>query len=371
MASELFIGLMSGTSLDGVDAVLVDFSKNHFKLIAHQFLPYSSALRLEILALQQPNYNELEQSHLISNKITLLYTQAITDIISKSKYKAQDISAIGCHGQTIRHRPELGFTIQIMNAALLAENTGINVVHDFRSRDIAAGGQGAPLVPGFHQALFAHPQNNRVILNIGGIANITYLPSVGEIIGFDSGPGNMLMDAWAEQHIGTSYDANGDWASTGSVNQRLLTSLLAESFFKISPPKSTGRDLFNLQWLALILSALPSDLKPQDIQRTLLELTALSIANAVRKHCKDTDELFVCGGGVLNCTLMERIKALLAPTPVKLTSELKLGQQLDPQLVEASAFAWLAYQTMQRQTSNIISVTGAKFARILGSITYF
>ena len=366
MANQLYIGLMSGTSLDGVDAVLVGFSQSDCKLLAHHFVPYTDTLRAAVLALQNPQHNELELSQLISQQLTLLYVDAVNAVIAGSQYSSKDVVAIGCHGQTVRHRPELGFTLQLANPALLAEKTGINVVHDFRSRDIAAGGQGAPLVPAFHQSLFAHPQNNRAIINIGGIANITYLPSVGEVVGFDSGTGNMLMDAWIMANLGRAYDANGDWAATGEVYQDLLKALLADAYFKQPPPKSTGRDLFSLDWLKQHLTHFEA-LKAENVQRTLLELTAISISDAIRKHCKDTDEAFICGGGAFNRTLMVRLKQSLAPMPIKLTSELGL----DPQLVEATAFAWLAKQTIERKPSNIISVTGAKFARILGSVTYY
>ena len=364
--SQFYIGLMSGTSLDGADAVLVDLAKNDCKLLGHHFLPYTDTLRADVLALQNPQHNELEHSQLVSQQLSLLYADCVNALVAKTQYASKDVVAIGCHGQTVRHRPELGFTLQLANPALLAEKTGLNVVHDFRSRDIAAGGQGAPLVPAFHHALFAHPQNNRAIINIGGIANITYLPSIGNVIGFDSGAGNMLMDGWINECLSKSYDANGDWAATGEVNQSLFSLLLSESFFKQQPPKSTGRDLFSLNWLKGHLNAFET-FKPEDVQRTLLELTAVSIADAVKQYCKDTDEVFICGGGAFNRTLMVRLKELLKPMPVKLTSELGL----DPQLVEATAFAWLAKQTIERKTSNIISVTGAKFARILGSVTYY
>ena len=366
LPNQIYIGLMSGTSLDGVDAVLVELVKNDCKLLGHHFSPYADALRADVLALQNPQHNELEQSQVVSQQLSLLYADSVNKLIAKTPYSSKDVIAIGCHGQTVRHRPELGFTLQLSNAALLAENTGINVVHDFRSRDIAVGGQGAPLVPAFHQALFAHPQNNRAIINIGGIANITYLPSANAVIGFDSGTGNILMDAWIMENLGKPYDANGDWAASGEVNQPLLKALLAEPFFKQHPPKSTGRDLFNLDWLKRHLSAFET-LNPEDVQRTLLELTAVTITDAVHHYCKDTDEVFICGGGAFNRTLVVRLEQLLKYMPVKLTSELGL----DPQLVEATAFAWLAKQTIQRKTSNIISVTGAKFARILGSVTYY
>lgn len=366
MANQFYIGLMSGTSLDGVDAVLVNFENNDFKLLAHHFLPYSDTLRAGVLALQRPTENELEQAQVLSQQLTLLYADAVNCLLTKSKYSSKDVVAIGCHGQTLRHRPELGFTLQLANPALLSEKTGINIVNDFRSRDIAVGGQGAPLVPAFHQVLFGHSQNNRTIINIGGIANITYLPNVGDIIGFDSGTGGILMDAWIAKRLGKAYDANGDWAASGELKQGLLSSLQADPFFKQPPPKSTGRDLFSLNWLEQHLHKF-DDFKPEDVQRTLLELTAVSLTEAIHAHCKDTDEVFVCGGGAFNRTLIERLKQLLKPIPIKLTSELGL----DEQLVEASAFAWLAKQTMQLSTSNIISVTGAKFARILGSVTYY
>lgn len=363
---------MSGTSLDGVDAALVEFDdepatqpsaktqNTKCRLVQTHSLPYSAELRANLLALQTPSENELEQAALLGNALATLYAEVVNQLLEITGLNPVSISAIGSHGQTIRHRPELGFTLQIGNAALLAELTQIDVVADFRSRDVAAGGQGAPLVPAFHQAVFAHPTLNRVIINIGGIANLTYLSSHGAIYGFDSGPGNMLMDAWVEQHLGQRYDASGQWAMTGIVDQNLLDSLLSDPYFALPPPKSTGRDLFNLSWLEqhLTLQA------PQDIQRTLLALTAVTIANAVDQTCEKVDEIYLCGGGAHNTALIQCLRELLNPVKIKLTNDLSI----DVNWVEATAFAWLAKQAMQKSSGNLPAVTGAIGARILGAI---
>ena len=358
----LFIGLMSGTSLDGVDAALTAFSPTHAcQVIETHSIPFDDALRKELLDLHRSGFNELERTALASNILSRIYAEAVHGLIKKASVSSTQIEAIGCHGQTIRHRPELGFTLQIGNAALLAELTKISVVSDFRSRDIAANGQGAPLVPAFHQAVFAHSQINRVLVNIGGIANLSVLHPNKPIIGFDSGPGNMLMDAWAEKHIGKRFDENGRWAMTGQIIEALLAQLLAHDFFKLSPPKSTGRDLFSIDWLE---AQLKPQHKPEDVQRTLLAFTAQSIADAVKTHAPNTEEIYLCGGGAYNTALFECLRTLLQPAKIALSD--KIGIKVDA--VEAAAFAWLARQTLLKAPGNLPDVTGADGPRVLGAV---
>ena len=361
MAGQRYIGLMSGTSLDGIDAVILAFDNNLCQVTHTHSLPYPEYLRTALLALHTPSDNELEQAAITSNRLSQLYAQAITQLLAKAQLHPADILAVGCHGQTIRHRPELGFTLQLGNNALLAELAEITVVGDFRSRDIAADGQGAPLVPAFHQALFAHPEIIRTVINIGGIANLSYLPIQGSITGFDSGPGNMLMDAWIQRHLGRPFDASGTWAATGRVIEELLQSLLAHPYFEADPPKSTGRDLFSLAWLDAFLQP---DHSPADVQRTLLEFTAHSICDAVNRYCPGTEEIYLCGGGAYNALLVQRLQQVLSLVRIGLTDELGLPVNW----VEAAAFAWLARQTMHQQPGNLPAVTGAKGPRILGAI---
>lgn len=363
MAGELFIGLMSGTSLDGVDAALVEFKdQQQLKVVHTYFLHYPASLRAEILALQHPTDNELETTALMANTLARLYADAVIALLKEANVKADTITAIGCHGQTIRHRPELGFTLQIGNAALLTELTGITVVSDFRSRDIAAGGQGAPLVPAFHKAVFAGNKINRAIINIGGIANITYLAHSGETFGFDSGPGNMLLDAWIKQHLDLDFDANGGWACTGATITPLLAKMLEDAYFSLLPPKSTGRDLFNNKWLSKHLSH--NNYQPNDVAHTLVALTAHSIHNALKEHCGSVDEVYVCGGGAKNGLLMQQLKLLLGNTKLSNIDELGIGTDW----AEAIAFAWLAQQCLHQKTANLAEVTGARGPRILGAI---
>jgi len=363
MAGELFIGLMSGTSLDGVDAALVEFKDNQQLRVLHTcFLSYPTSLRAEILALQHPTENELETTALIANTLAKLYADAVIGLLNEANVKPEAITAIGCHGQTIRHRPELGFTMQIGNAALLTELTGITVVSDFRSRDIAAGGQGAPLVPAFHKAVFADSNVNRAIINIGGIANITYLAHSGETFGFDSGPGNMLLDAWIKQHLNLEFDANGGWASTGDTISPLLAEMLADAYFSLIPPKSTGRDLFNNKWLNNHIGN--KNYQPNDVAHTLVALTAHSIHNALKEHCAAVDEIYLCGGGAKNGLLVHQLKFLLGDIKLSNIDELGIGTDW----AEAIAFAWLARQCLNQETANLAEVTGARGARILGAI---
>ena len=361
MTSELFIGLMSGTSLDGVDAVILEVSGQQNQILQTGFEPYPLSLRDRLLTLHHPTENELHETAVLANELARLYAKAVQNLLTKAGIDRKRVSAIGCHGQTIRHRPEAGYTLQIGNAALLAELTGITVVSDFRSRDIAAGGQGAPLVPAFHQAMFGTADRGRVILNIGGIANVTTLPRQGLVKGFDTGPGNLLMDAWAHQHLGERYDAGGAWAASGKLIEPLLAALLAEPFFQLPPPKSTGRDLFNLAWLE---SNLDERYAAVDVQRTLLELSTTSIAQAIRKFCGNAEDIYVCGGGAHNTALLQGLRDQLPGSAIHLTDTLGIAADW----VEAAAFAWLAQQAMQRAPGNLPDVTGAKGERILGAV---
>ena len=353
---------MSGTSLDGIDAALAAFENNtSCRLLRSHFQPFDGALRAELLALNQAGENELERSALAANALSRAYATAVLELLRQSGIGAKQVRAIGCHGQTVRHRPDLGFTIQLANPSLLAELTGITVVADFRNRDIAAGGQGAPLAPAFHAALFRHSGQHRVIVNIGGISNLTNLPPGGKVLGFDCGPGNLLLDAWASQHLGQPYDKNGAWAESGKVIPNLLQQFLAEPFFAASPPKSSGRDQFNLPWLRRFLSP---GLAPADVQATLLQLSVEAVASAILDHCKGADEIYLCGGGAHNSALVRGLKQRLAGRIISVTDELGV----DADWVEAFAFAWLARQTLHGQPGNLPEVTGAKGARILGAI---
>jgi anhydro-N-acetylmuramic acid kinase len=362
---RLFIGLMSGTSLDGIDAVVVSQQGEHMAQRGNYFVPYPTDLRQSLLDLHTPAQHELHQAAVISNRLADLYAQAVNSLLAESALAASEITAIGCHGQTIRHCPDLAdeqaYTLQLGNHARLAELTKITVVGDFRSRDIAAGGQGAPLVPAFHQAVFAAPDKHRVIINIGGIANLSDLPVNGNVTGFDSGPGNLLMDAWTLEHTGHPYDASGAWAVRGEINEALLQSLLSDPYFSLPIPKSTGRDLFNPAWLDKHLQAHIDT--PQNVARTLLEFTAATIAHAVQEYCHGVEEIYVCGGGAHNLALIDRLQVLCGLS-VQRTDE--LGVNVD--WVEAVAFAWLAQRCIDHMPGNLPAVTGAAGPRILGAI---
>ena len=360
MSRELFVGLMSGTSLDGVDAALVDFSGPAPALLAHAQHPFPAPLRAELLALNSAGPDELGRAAACGNELARRYAAAIGEALSRAQVAAGEVRAIGCHGQTVRHRPDAGYTLQLGNASLLAELAGVRVVADFRSRDIAAGGQGAPLAPAFHAAMFGG-RENRAVLNLGGIANLTWLPADGAIAGFDSGPGNCLMDLWAQSQLGQPFDADGAWAAGAAHDPALLTRLLAEPYFALPPPKSTGRDLFNERWLR---SRLSGGHDARRVQATLLELTARSVADALQRLYPGAQRLIACGGGVRNRRLMGRLGELLAPLAVE-TSE-RYG--IAPSLVEAVAFAWLARRTLQELPGNLPSVTGARGPRVLGAI---
>ncbi len=361
---DCYIGLMSGTSLDGVDAALVSFDPE-VSLLATHYCGFDEGMKSELLALHAPGPSELDRSARLALKLADKYADAVEALLAKAQFPKVSVRAIGCHGQTIRHQPELGYTIQLNQPAVLAERTGITVVADFRSRDIAAGGQGAPLVPAFHEAVFRSANASRVVVNIGGIANVTSLPCSQsghqKVSGFDTGPGNMLMDAWVKSQTGEAYDRNGTMAASGKVITDLLSGMLADPYFCLPPPKSTGRDHFNADWLKRLgVSSHP----PEDIQATLAELTASTIATAVGQWCLQPEAIYVCGGGVHNGHLMRRLQALLAPAPV--TTTLELG--VEPDWVEAMAFAWLARQCIQGKPANVPEVTGAAGPRILGAI---
>ena len=361
MTREIFVGLMSGTSLDGVDAVLADFDGGKPRLLANASMPFDAALRRELLALNSSGADEIGRAALAGNQLAEKYAAAVAQVLAASNTPKAQVRAIGCHGQTVRHRPELGYTTQIGNAALLAELTGIGVVADFRSRDVAAGGQGAPLVPAFHSTVFGDAAEDRVVINLGGIANLTLLPRRGSVTGFDSGPGNCLLDLWAARHLGTPHDDRGSWAAAGAPIPELLERMLRDPYFAAAPPKSTGRDLFNEAWLQRCLMGKET---PQQVQATLLELTARSLAEAIVRHCAGARRLIVCGGGAQNDALMRRLAEFAAPAALEKSDR----HGIDPQLVEATAFAWLAKQALDGKPGNLPSVTGASGARVLGAI---
>ncbi len=365
----LYIGLISGTSLDGVDAVLVDFdTAPRPRVLAHRSCTFADDLKHEFLALNSPGTNELHRAALAANALARAYARLAGELLRQAAVPSTSVRAIGAHGQTVRHRPQefdgTGYTLQLNNPALLSELCAMNVVADFRSRDVAAGGQGAPLVPPFHQALFASPTEERAVLNIGGISNLTVLASADRpVIGFDCGPGNALMDAWCLAHTGQAYDDAGRWAAQGRIHAGLLALMLQDPYFAKPPPKSTGRDLFNPAWLQAQLSAFPG-LQPQDVQATLTELTAQSCAGSLAGTAPRCKTLIVCGGGARNAYLMGRLQSALPRCQVQPSDDFGL-----PALqVEATAFAWLARQTILGQTSSLPSVTGARGERILGAI---
>ena len=364
-----YIGLMSGTSLDGIDAVLAKIEPNgQASAVEAVSTPFAPDLRKALFELQTPGPNELERERRAGNALALAYAEAVVTLLNKANLQASDITAIGAHGQTIRHQPHLGdlaYTHQTLNPALLAEKTGIDVIADFRSRDLAAGGQGAPLVPAFHAQQYSATKSIAV-LNIGGIANLTLLPNGGEITGFDCGPGNMLMDAWIHQHQGNAFDENGKWALQGKVNTELLARMLSDPFFAKAPPKSTGRDDFHLNWLQEKLGDVNHSI--EDVQATLLHLSAHSALEALVRHAPQTQKLIVCGGGAKNQALMNLLKVKAQhffTEPLEITTSDSVG--IDPQLVEGLAFAWLAWAHKEKRPANLPAVTGAKGPRILGA----
>ncbi len=384
----LYIGLMSGTSLDGVDGVLAEFASRGpsaspmgpapasppqpgdaaLRILAHAHLPMPPQLRSELLALNRSGADELHRAALAANVLAERYAMAVHALLDEAALQASAVRAIGAHGQTVRHRPGefdgTGYTLQLLNGALLAERCLIDVVCDLRSRDVAAGGLGAPLVPAFHAEMFERPGVAQAVLNLGGIGNLTLLDGHGGVGGFDCGPGNVLLDLWCERHHGLPFDDAGDWAATGTVDERLLRRLLAEPFFDRAPPKSTGRDLFDEDWLDAALADAAPRLRPENVQATLAELTARSVAQSLRRHQPDARGLLVCGGGALNRHLMTRLADLLPMLDVESTAAVGLP----PLQVEAAAFAWLARAFVERRTGNRPDVTGAAGPRVLGAL---
>lgn len=359
---HLYVGIMSGTSLDGIDIALTSFSSSapRAALLGAQCMPFPPDLRNDLLALCQPGADEIRRAGVAGQQWAQLAAQGVNELLRQLNIRPAQVSAIGSHGQTIRHHPESGFSVQIGAPALLAERSGIDVICDFRNRDLAAGGEGAPLVPAFHAWLLA-AQQIRAVVNIGGFANLTLLDGA-RINGFDSGPGNVLLDHWIHQHTGNLFDANGAWARSGKVIPELLATMLTDPYFARSAPKSTGREYFHPAWLKHHLRDRQD--APVDVQATLLELTVRTIVDALDSGQPQAQEIYICGGGVRNGALMERLQQLLAPRPVHSTATLGV----DPDWMEAIAFAWLAWRCQTRQSGNLPAVTGARGERILGAI---
>ncbi|RDU94804.1 anhydro-N-acetylmuramic acid kinase [Trinickia dinghuensis] len=382
---------MSGTSMDGVDGIAVEFRAGEApRVLADAFVGFADGLRAALFALQQPGENEIEREALAASALAARYAVCCHELLRGANIAPTRVRAIGVHGQTVRHRPEKGYTRQINNPALLAEMTHIDVVADFRSRDVAAGGQGAPLVPAFHAQVFGAQDETRVVCNLGGISNITILPPARAqaerrekradertdggaadcqaIRGFDCGPANVLLDEWAQRHLGTPYDEGGRFAASGTVDQSLLNVLLDEPFFEQAPPKSTGRDLFNAQWLDARLAGFEA-LAPADVQATLAALTAVSVAREIERHAPGCRAVYVCGGGARNPELLKALEHALdrsgvSGVPVMTTDVLGVP----PHHVESLAFAWLAMRCVERAAGNLPAVTGAAGERVLGAI---
>lgn len=362
---------MSGTSLDGVDGVLASFpdasSTQSITTVASAYIPFPEALRAELMALQGPGENEIHREALAANALAHAYAECVSMLVNESAADVSRIRGVGVHGQTIRHRPECGYTRQTNNPALLAELCGIDVIADFRSRDIAAGGQGAPLVPAFHQGVFGNAHETRIVVNIGGISNISVLAPGRNVIGFDTGPGNVLMDAWVKKHLGKGFDAGGTWGASGRLLPGLLARLLDEPYLALPPPKSTGRDLFHEAWLNRQLLGF-ENAAPNDVQATLTQFTATTISEAIVSSAPDAAAVYVCGGGAYNAHLMEQLQHDMAArgSKARVLSTEALG--ISPNHVEALAFAWLAYRHVKGRPGNLASVTGAKGPRILGAL---
>lgn len=365
--AELFIGVMSGTSLDGVDGVVAEFDGALARVRAHAFVEFAPVWRAELLALNRSGHDELHRAALAGNALVRAYASVVQALLASNGWTARDIRAIGAHGQTVRHQPGqhdgTGYTVQLNQPALLAELTGVTVVADFRSRDVAAGGQGAPLTPVFHRAFFGCSEHTVAVLNLGGIANLTVLAPGQPLTGFDCGPANVLLDGWCERHTGRPFDHDGAWAASGHVSTHLLRDLLNEPFFLQPPPKSTGRDRFHLAWLDQHLAG-HAPVPPQDVQATLVELTARACGSDLLRLAPEARELVVCGGGALNGHLMQRLQAAIPDIPVRSSQ----ARGLPPLQVEAAAFAWLARQTLQGQALDLSDTTGARGARVLGAI---
>jgi anhydro-N-acetylmuramic acid kinase len=365
--NNLYIGMMSGTSIDAVDAVAVNFDTAFPEVVAHYQAPFPETLKKQIIQLCHPEPVSLTLLGSVDHELGSLYADCVHNLLDKNGISKNSITAIGNHGQTIAHYPDTTnpFTLQIGNAHIIAAKTGIDTVADFRQRDVAVGGQGAPFAPIFHKEIFSDEKEDRVILNIGGMANITILNhQSSNISGFDTGPGNTLMDAWINHHHQQSYDHNGEWATQGKVSNDLLELLLNDPFFTLPPPKSTGREKFNLTWLKEKLDKANKSLQPEDVQATLLMLTAISIKQAITTHAKQTERVIVCGGGAYNPALMALLKTKLSSIEVVST----LAEGVDPQLIESMAFAWLAKQTIEKRPLDLRQVTGASKKTILGVI---
>jgi anhydro-N-acetylmuramic acid kinase len=372
VASELYVGLMSGTSMDGVDGVLADFAPGDgrpLRVLAHAHRPFDTDLAAELLALNSAGANELHRAALAANALARHYAEAIDELLAATGLPRDAIVAVGAHGQTVRHRPQefdgTGYTLQLNQPALLAELCGIDVVCDFRTRDVAAGGQGAPLAPAFHRVMFGSVRETRGVLNLGGISNLTVLRPDGTTLGFDCGPGNALMDHWCVRHTGRPFDDGGTWAASGQVLDPLLSALLADPYFALPPPKSTGRDLFNGAWFeARLLGAVAGGARPEDVQATLAEFTAAACTNDLIRHAPDATELLVCGGGAFNQHLLQRLAARVSGVRVLPSGE----RGLPPTQVEGCAFAWLARAFMRREALALGAITGARGARVLGAL---
>lgn len=358
----LYIGVMSGTSLDGLDFALIE-QTDRTALLGTHYEAMPGQLKQDLLALCSSGSDELARAAMAEQAWAELASLGIEKLLNKLDVDRSAVRAIGSHGQTVRHEPQRGFTIQIGHPSLIAERTQISVVSDFRRRDMAAGGQGAPLVPAFHEAMFGDVTRPRAVLNVGGFSNLSLIHPARTVCGFDCGPGNVLLDAWIHRHQGHSYDRNGEWAASGQVDARLLDNLLNDDFFTKQGPKSTGRELFNLAWLDDKLT-LGAEVIPADVQATLLELTAKSICEALLNAQPDTQDLLVCGGGAHNTALMGRLQALLPGCHVVSTAE----YGVEPDWIEAMAFAWLAHCCIEGIPANRPSVTGATGLRILGAV---
>jgi anhydro-N-acetylmuramic acid kinase len=365
-AEALYVGLLSGTSLDGIDAILVDFGRENPRVVTQLHTPYEPSLRAQLRELTLPGDNEIDRLGQLDIRVAEAFAEATRKLLAQDEIKAEAVNAIGSHGQTLRHRPDspYPFTLQIGDPSTIAQRTGITTVADFRRRDMAAGGQGAPLVPAFHAAVFRHNHYNRVILNLGGIANITWLPADThrEVLGFDTGPGNTLLDQWHNKHKRGDFDRDGNWAASGKLEEALLRRLLGDPYFQKPPPKSTGTEYFNLPWLQALFRE--QKFKPENIQASLAEFTARSVADAIFTHCRGAEQLFVCGGGVHNRYLLRRLENNLPGIEILPTSNLGI----DPDWVEAVTFAWLAKQTLEGLPGNLPTVTGASHPVILGGI---
>jgi len=366
--TERFIGLMSGTSLDAIDVALVEFESNYPKLLASHTQSLPSKLRETLLSLNRSRAGEIKRMAIADVQWAQHAANAVNALLSEANLNASDVSAIGSHGQTIRHAPneETPYTLQIGDANTIAELTGITTVADFRRRDLAAGGQGAPLMPSFHNAMLRVNDETRVVVNIGGMANITVLPADPNetVIGFDTGPGNVLMDTYIKTCLRKDYDEGGKWAASGTVNPDLLARFLRDKFFKLPPPKSTGRELFNARWLERHLKRSKKRIIRKHVQATLCELTAISISEAIQKYAPDAKSIIVCGGGVHNTALMFRLQCLLEHQQIRSSED----YGIDPDAMEAIGFAWLAKQTLAIQPGNLPSVTGAQHPVVLGGI---